>query len=231
MSEAHDAALRGVFRALARGGDGAKAWRLMFISAARGEGVSTLARKTAQACAPRATRAVMLVDLDLLRDSQYRWFSMAKAHLRPPVDGRIKGAAFFRALDEDGRELAGETSRLQMAQAGNERLYLSHFNAAGFDPRIRLQVLNAPAYWDGAREGCDLCVVDAPALSRSRVGLTVSGLMDGVVIVASAERGSADATLALKEELELRGARILGAIYTDADPGAAQMERWLTRFG
>lgn len=189
-----------------------------------------LARMAAKACAPRATRAVMLVDLDLLRDSQYRWFAAAKTQMRPPVDGRLKGAAFFRALDEDGRELPDETSRLQLVQMGNERLYVTHFNTQDFEPRTRLQIMNSPQYWDGAREGCDLCVVDAPALSRSRVGLTVSGMMDGVVIVASAERGSADATLALKEELELRGAPILGAIYTDADPSAARMERWLTRF-
>jgi Mrp family chromosome partitioning ATPase len=229
MSQPTIEALRGVFRAFSnRQSDGAL--RVMFISAARGEGVSTLSRQAAALCAQRATRAVLLVDLDLLRDSQYRWYQASKIQVHPAIDGRLKGACFFRALGPDGVERAGIEQRLKLAQIGKERLFVSHFDTARLEPDTRLQVLSAPTYWDNARDGCDFVVVDAPALSRSRVGLSVAAHIDGVVIVTSGERGSADLTLALKEELEQRGARLLGVIYTDADPSAARIEHWLKRF-
>jgi Mrp family chromosome partitioning ATPase len=224
-----DDAAHGVFRALGRlQSSGGK--RVLFISALRREGVSTLVRRCADIIALRTPRAAVLVDLDLLRDSQFKHYRQSSAPLQALADGRLKGAAFFRAITMDGRELPDETVRLKMARVGLQKLFVTHVDSAGLTPDVRLQVLNTPDYWDALRAGADIGLVDAPALERSRVGLTVAHHMDGVVIVASAAQGAVNPTLALKDELDARGANVLGVIYTHANEGAHRIERWLSRF-
>ena len=225
---AADTTLHGVFAAL----DGLQspgARCVMFMAAWRGEGVSTLARTFAEQCAWRSRRATLLVDLDLLRNSQCQSFIESGIPVAESADGRLAGATFVRAVMRDGVEAPMEARRMRIARVGDQRLYVTHFDAQGLKDDVRLQISNAPEYWRAARAGADYTVVDAPALQRSRAGLGVAAHMDGVVLVVSGAAGSAAATLALKAELERRGARVLGLVYAHADRGVTLLERLFQR--
>lgn len=223
-----DIGLNGVFGALeALQAPGGRC--VMFMAASRGEGVSTLARMFAEQCAWRARRAALLVDLDLLRNSQCQAFVEAGVRVGESADGRLTGASFVRAVTGTGADAPSEMRRLRIARVGDLRLYVTHFDAHGLSETVRLQISNSPEYWRAARTGAEFTVVDAPALVRSRAGLGVAPHMDGVVLVVSGAAGSAAATLNLKAELEARGARVLGLVYAHADRGVTLLERLFRR--
>ncbi len=225
---APESTLHGVFAALdALQAPGPRC--VMFMAASRGEGVSTLARIFGEQCAWRARRAALLVDLDLLRNSQCQSFIDSGVAVAESADGRLAGASFVKAVQANGVDAPMEARRLRIARVGDQRLYVTHFDTQGLKVDVRLQISNAADYWRAARAGADYTVVDAPALSRSRAGLGVAPHMDGVVLVVSGAAGSAAATLGLKAELERRGAHVLGLVYAHADRGVTLLERFFQR--
>lgn len=215
-------ALRGLVRALFAD-DGKQGRCVMFIAARRGEGVSTLVREVGMAAAARAQRGCAIVDLDVLRDTHYAAF-IEGAQFGGPGLGAGAPAAFGGASFFAPREVA---AGYMMHRVGASRLMVGHLNASRVPKGTRVQILDSPLYWRGARASLDVTLVDAPALERARIGLVAAPAMDAVVIVAASEGGSASATLELKAELESRGAPLLGVVYTKADPTALAIERVL----
>jgi Mrp family chromosome partitioning ATPase len=198
----------------------------MVASARRGEGASTVARGIAEA---GVNGIALLLDLDLARNGQYRFFQEeGEAHgarLSEAIDGRLKGQSLYRIVGPDGRLRPEPRSAMVYHRLGRSKLFVACFDATAIGSDERLQIPAGPAYWQALRGSCELAVVDAPALERSRVGLSVCQHMDGVVIVASGRDGSATATLGLKTELEAAGALVLGVVYTRADGMALSLER------
>lgn len=196
---------------------------IAFMSAVAGEGVSQLVRNVGEIAAAQARRAVALIDLDLAWDGQFRSIVAQRSEkaLGPGASGALGGTTFFepRALAE----------AFTFHRVGRLPLLVSHFDVTHLEEGDQPRIVDSPDYWAAARRSCELVLVDAPARARSRDGLAVASAMDGVVIVASGVGGSASATLALKAELEARGANVLGLVYAETDTTSHIIERALSR--
>lgn len=214
--------LRGLVRALFAE-DSGRGRCVMFMSACRGEGVSTLVRSVGEAAAARAQRGCAILDLDVLRDTHHAAF-VAQARRGGPGLGAGVSAAFGGKCFFEPNEAA---AHYMVHRIGSSRLMVGHLHTSRMRPGVAVRIVDQPAYWNGARAALDLTLVDAPALARARVGLVAAASMDAVVIVAAGEGGSATATLDLKAELQARGAPLLGVVYTKADPTALAIERVL----
>jgi len=216
----------GVHRALTQVPRQGRGRVVMIIAARPGEGVSTVARGVAQAIESGVT---LLLDLDLHRNGQFRAFADASFSMGPglsdAIDGRLKGQSLYRLIGMDGRARQEVRSALSFHRVGRSKLFVAGFDQRAVLDSDRLQIPAGPGYWQAVRQSCELCVVDAPAVSRSRIGLSVSARLDGVVIVASGHDGSVTATLGLKTELQASGAKVLGVVYTRADSVALSIER------
>jgi hypothetical protein len=218
--------MTGVLRALTRTPRQGRGRLVMIISAQRGEGVSTVARGVAEGA---AGGIALLLDLDLARDGQYRFYQETAfergGRLSDAIDGRLKGQSLYRIVGADGRLRPEARSAMAYYRVGQSKLFVAGFDATALGPEERLQIPTGGTYWQALRQSCEVAVIDAPSLERSRVGLSVCQHMDGVVIVASGKDGSATATLGLKTELEAAGATVLGVVYTHADSVALSLER------
>ena len=216
--------MSGVLRALARRPRTGRGRVLLVMSAQRGEGASTIARAVSEAGALGTT---LLIDLDVMRDTQMAHYRESGLGLTMEIDGRLKGQSFYRVIGADGRPDPHPRPGFTYRRVGRSKLFVSSFDPRALRPDERVQVLNGPSYWAAVRQSCDLCVIDAPALVRSRIGLAAAAHADGVVLVVSGRSGKASATSELKSELEAVGAPVLGAVYTEADPFVLNVERRL----
>src|SRR4051794_12490761 len=113
---------------------GAGAGRVVqFVSAQRGEGVSTVAREFARHLAHKARRGVWLVELDLMRGEQYaalaadpeRYGFLGKAAKASP-----DGSMFFQVVPElkgvDGRPWS-DASYMAAYPVGSRRWWVTRF--------------------------------------------------------------------------------------------------------
>jgi Mrp family chromosome partitioning ATPase len=215
--------LRGLVRAVFE--DGALGGKCVLLMAAgRGEGVSTLVRALGEASAARAQRAVAIVDIDLMRDSQYAAYVAAAQAGGPGLGQGVSGVFANRIFFAPAQYSPAFTYH----RVGASKLLVGHFDVSRLPRGAQLQIIDEPGYWNAARRAADLTIVDAPALDRSRIGLVVARHMDSVVIVADADAGSASATMDLKAELDSRGANTIGVIYANADPTTLAIERALS---
>jgi len=217
--------MTGVLRALAALPRKGRGRAVMIVAARRGEGASTIARTIAEGASSGVT---LLLDLDLIRSEHRLAYAQAGPPLSEGIDARLKGQRLYRIVDAEGRLRPDTRGGMAYFRVGRSKLFVSGFDAgAALQEGDRLQVLTGPSYWTAVRQSCELCVVDAPALEDSRVGLSVAAHMDGVVLVACGATGSVTASVGLKTELEAVGAFVMGVVYTRADSGALTLERLL----
>jgi hypothetical protein len=200
---------------------------IMFIAARRKEGVTTAARAVAQAAGPGAIYAV---DLDLKRNAFARELANIEP-LGPKIDGRLNAASFYSVRGPNGIYLPERAPAFSYHRVGRTRIY-----AGVFDPRLlpeggRVVISSAPHYWDAARAGGAMAVVDAPALERSEIGLRVARNMDGVVLVVGSDPGAAPAAIAAKEALINASANLMGIVYAGASAPVIAIERMLRQAG
>lgn len=214
--------MSGVLQALAALPRRGRGRAIMVMAARSGEGSSTVARSVAEGAANGVT---LLLDLELSRSVHHQHFRSSGPPLWDPIDARLKGQALYRIVDAAGRPRPEPQSALGFYRVGRSKLFVSGFNAGAMVEGDRLQFATGSAYWDAVRQSCELAVIDAPALDRGRVGLSVCAQMDGVVVVASGADGSVTATLALKAQLEAAGAFVMGVVYTRADRVALTLDR------
>jgi Mrp family chromosome partitioning ATPase len=220
--------MSGVLRALTRFPRKGRGRVLMLISAHREEGTSSVVRAVCDATGAATT---LLLDLDLLRNAQFKAYQDQSLRdgpgLSTAVDGRLKGARLYRLMTPDGRVRMEERSALSYHRVGRSKLFVSSFDAHAVAEGDRTQILANATYWDAARQSCDLMLVDAPALERSRAGLTIAPHVDAVALVVSGADKAAAGAIGLKNELEAVNAPIAGLVYTRADPMALTLERLL----
>jgi Mrp family chromosome partitioning ATPase len=198
---------------------------VLIMSARRGEGVSTISRTLAELAAQRARRAALLIDLDLLRNSQYRAYVLASraggAGLGAGVSGALGQQVFFNPKQA--------ASAFSFHRVGLSRLLVGHFQSSMLPRGTHVSIRPDPAYWRSTRRAADCVVIDAPALERSRIGLVIARFMDAVVIVTSAERGVASETQKLQAELAAVNAPVVGLVFADADPTERAIDRALSQ--
>ncbi len=226
MSDAPTFCVAGVLEALrARTPGGGRA--VMFVSAHRKTGVTTVAAAVAQSAGPGVAYAI---DLDLKRNGLAKALSAA-APLGPKIDGRLNGTSFYAVRGRGKIALREATPAFSFHRVGHSFLYAGVFDVRVLPPGARVAVSSRPDYWTAARAGGATIVVDAPALERSGVALRVAPHMDGVVLVTSAAAGAAPAAIAAKAALVKAGANVIGLAYAGATVPVMAMERLLRRAG
>jgi hypothetical protein len=221
--------VEGVLDALAcqpyRGPGGGRA--IMFVSARRGEGVTSAACATAQAAGPGS---VYTVDLDLNRNALAKMLSGVGA-LGPKIDGRLNGVSFYGLRGPGGAPMRETMPAFSYHRVGRSRVYAGVFDARVLPAVARVVVSSGPEYWDAARVGGAVVVVDAPALERSQVALRVAPHMDAIVLVVGAQPGAAPAAIAAKNALGDAGANVVGLVYSGASAPVMAIERLLRHAG
>ena len=195
---------------------------VMFVSARRGEGVTTVARAVAET----ALGSVYAIDLDLKRNG------LAKAlcevgSLGPRIEGRLNGVSFYSVRGPGKAPMHEVRPAFSFHRVGRSLIYAGVFDAGLLPASARVAVSALPDYWNAARAGGATVVVDAPALERSEICLRVASHMDGVVLVVGADAGAAPAAIAAKAALVNAGANLIGLVYSGATAPVMAMERLL----
>lgn len=200
---------------------------VMFVSARRGEGVTTVARAVVEAA---GSGLVYAVDLDLKRNGLAKALCET-ASLGSRIDGRFAGVSFYSVRGPGNVAMGEVTPAFSYHRVGQTRIQAGVFDARLLPPAARVAVSGRPEYWNAARTSGATVVIDAPALERSQVALRVAPHMDGVVLVVGADAGAAPPAIAAKAALVNAGANVIGLVYTGADAPVIAIERLLRQAG
>ena len=202
---------------------------ILFMSAHKGEGTSSVASSFAMIAASRSARTAWIVDLDIRRNYQYTSFAQ----------GIVKDAGRpGRALDaslgaEQMYTVAGHESDLSYGKLLNahqiegQRLLVTRFRNDRLAPGQKVQLRTAPGWWSALRAAADWVIIDAPCLERTRAGLAFAGQADGVVLVVKADETPAADVAALRQEVEAHGGTVIGVVMNRLQDDA----RLAGRFG
>ena len=195
---------------------------VQFVSAASGEGASTIAREFAFLAARRAKKSVWLVDLDLFGGGQQkalaahpkRYGPMGKAAAASP-----DGSSFFAVqppqLGPEGRPRSPGSYFSARPLLGG-KLWVTRFHSEAVAPEQSVAISRELRYWSALRAHADYIVIDAPAADRSTAALTLAPVADVNVMVVAAEAGDARGPAALRESLEAAGGKVAGLVFNRA---------------
>ncbi len=191
---------------------------VQFVSAANGEGVSTLAREFSRLAAVRARRPVWLVDADLAQQGQQEAIAGDAGRfgqLGAPAQASPDGSSFYvvtpQVQGRDGRPVPA--SRLSTARPClGGRLWVTRFRGEVLRAGQRAEPLADPRYWDAMRRHADTVIVDSPAAERSDVAITLAPFMDATILVVAANSTAANEPVILRDEIEAAGGTIAGVV-------------------
>ena len=180
---------------------------IQFVSAERGEGVSTVAREFARHLSNRTRKGVWLVELDLMRGDQYASLAAdpeTYGFLGPAVRATPNGSVFFQVEPAlkgvDGRPWSS-ARYLAAYPVGGKRWWVTRFRRETLKSGQRAHIMGAPDYWEALRRHADWVIVDCPAAERSRVVLATAQHMDANVLVVEAEGGDPQRPPALRDAI------------------------------
>lgn len=199
---------------------------VMFVSARKGEGVTTIAHDAAKAA---GSGTVYAIDLDLRRNALAKAFKDAGDSLGPRINGRLSGISFYKLAYPNGAIVEESRTAFSYHRLARSRVYVGVFDGRLVPDGGRILISSGAEYWNAARAGGATIVVDAPALERSQIGLRVCAHMDGVVLVVGDEPGAAPAAMAAKTDLLAAGANLIGLVYAKASAPVMAMDRLLRR--
>jgi hypothetical protein len=203
--------------------------RLMLIGAEANVGTSALARRLAIEVGEAFSRPTWLYDLDLVANGQFAAASSI-APLTPgkALDASLSQPAFWRLVSSTGHPIAPPSRHmLTLHQMGESRAFVARFRSDLLPAGSRIQVQPQGDYWKAASSAAGGIIVDSPSLDRSRAGLAVANQMDAVAIVISGRHGEPASAMALRNELEQRGAPLVGLVLTQASAEARLAAKWL----
>lgn len=177
---------------------GRAAWMILVTAAARGEGVSTIARELALSAARSGAR-VLLINADGGARGSVTGPTLADVLAdSASMEETINQVAFVRSgMDASARG----TLAVLDASAGSGELVESQ----AFDDVL-----------SDLRASHDLVVIDTPPLIEGAEGYPLLGKADGVVVVAKLARVSRDRALELRGILERANARVIGVVANGA---------------
>ena len=189
---------------------------IQFVSAQRGEGVSTVAREFARHLAQRAKRGVWLIELDLMRGDQYADLAADPERygfLGKPAKASPDGSMFFQVVPGlkgvDGRPWA-DANYMAAYPVGGKRWWVTRFRREALRAGQSARILNAPGFWQALRRHADWVIVDAPAAERSRVVLATAPHVDANVLVVAAEQGEPERPPMLRDAIQSVGGHCAG---------------------
>lgn len=219
----------GLNKSLARSGlaDGGRV--VMFISARRGEGTSSVAASSALIAARNVKRPAWLVDLDVTGNRLFEEFargglSKTFGGVGRPYSACLRQKPFF-SIDPNGDKAEIDPASFTAHQIGDTRLMVTQFDTGRLEPGQTLRILPAPAYWAAVRKATDWTVVDAPALEASTAGLAIAAEMDNCVIVARADATPADEIDGLRRQIIEHGGKVTGLVLNQVSGDALFLDR------
>ncbi len=201
---------------------------IMFVSARRGEGASSMATSFALLAAARAARTAWLVDLDLrnnpLSQALDDGFADDVGPLGRAYDGSLNVDPIYSVTqDISGRE-AG--NKLLVAQQVEEtRLLVTRFRDDLLRDEQQVRIISQPTWWSRLKEATDWIVVDAPAFETSTAVLTVANQVDGIVLVVNADSTSVEDVAGLRLELESYGGNVIGVAMNRVGADARLLDK------
>ncbi len=190
---------------------------IMFVSAVKGEGVSTISRDFARLAAVRATKPVWLVDADLTNQQQQVHMIQHPdrfGRAGDAVAGSPDGSSFFTIKppfsDKNGQRI--RPARLLTAKPFlGRRLYTTRFQQEALKAGQSADILKQGDYWSALSEHVETVIVDVPSMDTSDAALMIVPFMDDVVIVVG-ENSAIEPPLKLKEQILSAGGRVTGMI-------------------
>ena len=169
---------------------------ILVVSAAHGEGTSTVARELAALLGRGGLARAVLVDANLRTPSQHKAFGVERAGGLTEVV--MRGLALEQAVRN------GNSSPVPLLTSGRPA---SHPTGVLSAPGLRTAL-------EGLRAKYDWVIVDAPpATVYSDAGI-LAPLVEGVVLVVEAEKTRWQVAEQAKRTLEESGARLLGAVLS-----------------
>ncbi len=206
--------LSGLWRAVSQVEPAAGGRTILFIAAHKGEGVSSVAASFALMAASRAARTAWLVDLDIRRNYQYTSFAQGiiKDVGRPghALDASLGAEQIYTVAGHETDLSYGKL--LNAHQIDGLRLLVTRFRSDRLAPGQKVRLRPAPGWWTALRAAADWAVIDAPALDRTRAGLSFVSQADAVVLVVQADTTAASDVAALRQDVEAQGGRVIGAV-------------------
>jgi MinD-like ATPase involved in chromosome partitioning or flagellar assembly len=204
---------------------------VLFLSARKGEGTSSVAASFALMAASRAARTAWLVDLDIRRNYQYTSFAQGiiKDAGRPghALDASLGAEQIYTVVGHETDVSYGKL--LNAHQIDGLRLLVTRFRGDRLAAGQKVQLRAAPGWWSALRAAADWIVIDAPCLERTRAGLAFAAQADGVVLVVKADETAAADVAALRQDVEAHGGHVIGVVLNrirDDAMLAARFERF-----
>ncbi len=175
--------------------------RVVAVTSPRpGEGVSTVVRNLARACADLGDRT-LVVDLMLRRPRQHQLFYAPN----------VRGAADV---------LLGEATVPECLVAIQDNLWLLPAGAPRRDPGPLLRPQALKALLDDLRQRADVVLLDLPAAGAFADAHAVAPLADGVLLVLEAGRPPRGLERQVRVQLDRAGVKVLGFVLNKAQPDA-----------
>ena len=202
---------------------------ILFMSAHKGEGTSSVASSFAMIAASRSARTAWIVDLDIRRNYQYTSFAqgIVKDAGRPgrALDASLGAEQIYTVAGHESDLSYGKL--LNAHQIEGQRLLVTRFRSDRLAPGQKVQLRTAPGWWSALLAAADWVIIDAPCLERTRAGLAFAGQADGVVLVVKADETPAADVAALRQEVEAHGGTVIGVVMNRLQDDA----RLAGRFG
>lgn len=218
-----------VWRATARLSSAAPGGRvLMFVSARVGEGVSSMAASFGCMAARRSEKPVWLVDLDLRQNPLFHGFQDGFARdIGAPgraYDASLRQVPIYNISPRDAGK--PQDKLLTAHDVEGVPLLVTRFRGDRLKPGQKVRTQHAPEWWQALRGLSSWAVVDAPALERSSAALTIAPVVDGIILVVTADQTTPSEIESARRDLEAKQGRVLGVVMNRMRGDARLAERF-----
>lgn len=176
---------------------------LLFTSPYLGDGKSTLAHNVAIALT-QVNRSVVLVDCDLRRPGIHKTFDLSNA---TGMSAYLSGEAELMAVIQETRI---------------PKLYAIPSGAIPLNPSELLTSERMDMALEHLSQKFDYVIIDSPPLLMVTDGYVLSSIVDGVILVAKADKLPKDALQRTKQNLTEVNAKILGVVLNKMDSRGAR---------
>ena len=168
---------------------------IQFIGSGEEEGTSTIVREFATVSVNKFGKTVLLIDTDTQKPGQHLFF-------------KIKPGYSLEDVISDNKPIDKA-----LCQVGNSRLFVSTISKQSFSTLQVFDLKRNNYVWEKITQQFDLILIDSPPATTSSDGLTVSRIVDGVVLIMEAEKTRWPVTASVKEKIIKNGGKILGIVF------------------
>lgn len=201
---------------------------IMFVSALRGEGTTSMAASFASIAARRSDKPAWLVDLDLKRNRAFTGFERRFARdIGKPgraYDASLRQSPIYAISPRDAAEK--QDKLLTAHEIEGLPLLVTRFRRERLQDGQVASLRQSPGWWAALRKISSWIIIDAPALERSAAALTMAAEADGIVLVVQADRTKATDVAAAMRDLEAKQGNVLGAIINKVGSDARLADRF-----